>query len=567
MRTAEKNRPWFVADFETTGDNEYQITGRTRVWLYAVSDPDGNIVKNGSSIEDFFEWCSEHHGSLIYFHNLKFDGAFILSYLLEKKYPMQDNLTTHSARGFKCLIGDMGEFYSITINFRPNCQVVIYDSLKLIPMPVRTIAEAFGLPETKGKIDYSSYVINEETIDYVNRDVIIVAKAIKYFRDNGYYRMTIASNAYHSYISSTPLTKWWFPKLPKDFIETWRSAYRGGRSQVNPKYAGKIMHDVKRFDINSMYPSIMAKKPLPYGEPIKLDKPGLYDFELYHVHIKFRLKPNHLPTLLKTGSIFAKVGDTYYKDSEGIIDLYISNIDLNIMKKHYYIEHIFYLEIYGFRTRFDMFRDWVNVMYENKSKHTGGLRLVYKLLLNSLYGKFGSRPTGQNKIPNLGADGIVGYSLTEEHDMTIYYLPIAIAITSWAHKMIDDAICQTGYDNFVYCDTDSVHTIGDLPSEMIDQKELGKFKLEAIEPISKYIRQKTYIYREGDEWKIVCSGLSFEVRAYLNEKYGDDLINKFDIGLKINKETEPDINDDMMKLIPKRVPGGVILYPVPFSLL
>lgn len=566
MRTAERNRSWYVADFETTGDNEYRVTGRTRVWLYAISDSEGTVVKNGDSIDDFFDWCSEHHGSLIYFHNLKFDGQFILSRLLELRFPLVETSTAHSRRCFKCLIGDMGEFYSITINFDCNKQVVIYDSLKLIPMPVRDIAKAFQLKESKGKIDYNNYDITPEAIDYVNRDVIIVARAIKYFRDHGYYRMTIASNAYHSYIDSSRTSRYDFPKLDKEWIEEWRAAYRGGRSQVNPSHAGKILHNIKRYDLNSMYPSIMAYKPLPYGDPIEMPKPGYYDFELYHVNIMFKLKEGHFPTLLKNSSMFAASGDTYYKDSEGILDLYISSIDLEIMRVHYKILYLKFIKIYGFKTKTTMFKDWVKVMYENKSKFTGGLRLVYKLLLNSLYGKFGSRPVGQNKIPSLDEDGTLSYTLTDEHDMTLYYLPVAIAITSWAHKIIDDAIRQTGYNNFVYCDTDSVHTLGSLPADMVDNKELGKFKLEGIEKESKYIRQKTYIYREEGEWVIVCAGMSFNVRSWLNDRYGDDLINKFDIGLKIDNNTEG-ITPDMMKLIPKRVPGGVILYPVAFSLM
>ena len=84
----------------------------------------------------------------------------------------------------------MGEFYQMKINFKSNCQVTFYDSLKLIPMSVKEIAKAFKLPYEKGKIDYSDYTINDKTLDYVFRDVKIVAMALKFFRDKGYRRMT-----------------------------------------------------------------------------------------------------------------------------------------------------------------------------------------------------------------------------------------------------------------------------------------------------------------------------------------------------------------------------------------
>ena len=565
MIIKQSEKQWYVADFETTGLNEYAITGRTRVWLYSVTDQNGVIQQDGDNLTDFMTWCSQHHGALIYFHNLRFDGTFIMTWLLENGFGYEENLLSHSKKGFNALIGEMGEYYQIKINFAPNRQVIIYDSLKLIPLSVRDIAKAFNLPIRKGKIEYDKYEINEETLSYVHNDVNIVALSIKYFRDKGYYRMTIGSNAYHSFKDSCPIFNMLFPRLTKEYIEDWREAYRGGRTQVNPKYAGKVMYGVKRYDLNSMYPSIMAHKLLPYGKPIKCEKPGRYSFELYKVAIHFKLKDGHLPTLLKTGSIFNKAGDTYYTDSEGVIDLKISSIDLELLYRHYDVSYIKYLEIWGFRCVAGIFEEWVNTMYENKSKHTGGLRLVYKLLLNSLYGKFGSKAVGYNKIPMIGEDGTLEFVNTEEHEMSLYYIPMAIAIVSWAHKIIDDAIMEVGYENFVYCDTDSVHTLSSLPDNLVDNKQLGKFKLEGIEDISKYVRQKTYLYKQDGKWEVTCSGMPLGVKEYLIERYGDDIIDIFDIGLHVDENSEG-IRQDQFKLLPKRVPGGVILCPVPFSL-
>ena len=36
----------------------------------------------GNNIDSFFEFCMEQKNPEIYFHNLKFDGEFIISYLL-----------------------------------------------------------------------------------------------------------------------------------------------------------------------------------------------------------------------------------------------------------------------------------------------------------------------------------------------------------------------------------------------------------------------------------------------------------------------------------------------------
>lgn len=563
MRKSQYNIPWYVADFETTGLKYYNEHGCTKVWLYSIADSEAKIVEDGSDIGTFMAWCESHCGSIVYFHNLKFDGSFILNWLYENGYQYFDRLLSHSKKGYTTLVGDMGEFYQLKINFASNKQIIIIDSLKIIPLKVSEIAKAFDLPIEKEHIDYNDYTIDDKRLEYVHHDVQIVAMALKYFKDKGLNKMTIGSNSYHKYMDSIPYTKELFPMLDEEWLKEWRKAYRGGRSQVNPLFQDTILHNVRRYDLNSMYPYVMSRCPMPYGEPILIKEPKKYAFELYHVHILFRLKEGHLPTLLKKNGLFSK-GDTYYLETEGIEDMYISNIDLDLVYEHYDVAFVEYLEIYGFETTDVLFREFVDYYYALKRKSVGGMRLLYKLLLNNLYGKFGSKPTGRNKIPCFDEEGL-SWKYSEEHAMGKYYLPVAIAVTSYAHKVLDDAIMMTGYNNFVYCDTDSIHTIGTLPSNMIDAHELGKFKLEATESISKYIRQKCYIYKENGSWGIVCAGMSESLKDYLVRQYGDDVINVFKIGLVLDENSEG-MQEEDMKLLPKQVKGGMLLMPTRFSL-
>ena len=569
MKIASNHVQWYVADFETTGENEYLKTGATRVWLYSIADKNAKIVNDGTSIEEFMNWCEKHPQSLIYFHNLRFDGTFILNYLFRHKFEQVDKLLVHSQRGFSALIGDMGEYYQIKINFASNKQVTIQDSLKIIPLKVKKIAQAFNLPIEKEVIDYNDYTVDEKRLEYVHHDVQIVAMAMKFFRDKGLTKMTIGSNAYHEFMQDNRYLKWYLPELGIDWLTEWRSAYRGGRSQINPRFENKVLKNVKRYDINSMYPYVMASCPMPYGEPIKCDIIGCYEFELYDVDIDFDLKEGHLPTLLKKNGIFAK-GDSYYLTTEGIENIKISSVDYEILKRHYDIHYIKFNQILGFRTTKVMFQDFIHKYYKLKSEATGGLRLVYKLILNNLYGKFGSNCQGRNKIPYIDSEGALGYEYSEVHDMKQYYLPIAIAIVSWAHKLIDDAILKTGYKNFVYCDTDSIHTIGTLPDSWVDSKKLGKFKLEAIEERSKYVRQKCYITMDKGKWEITCCGMAENTKEWLIKKYGNDLPNVFKVGLTIDMNENgisEGLTENDMKLLPKQVPGGTILKPTKFQLL
>ena len=546
---------WYVADFETTGEDFYNQYGYTRVWLYSICDSDANIVEHGYDIEDFMSHLSNYRGKTIYFHNEKFDGTFIIDWLLKNGYTYYEDLKDVE-RGFSALIGEQGEFYSIDIKMSKKNTIHIHDSLKLLPFKAEKIAEDFNLPVKKLKIDYNDYTITEEKIEYVDHDVKIIAYALKHIKAQGMTKMTTASCAYNEYTSmrASDYLSYAFPELSVDFLTEWREAYRGGRTQVNPMYARKVVKNVKRFDINSMYPYVMANMPLPYGIPIKCEKPGQYRFELYKVNIGFVLKKGCMPSLLKKGSIGSGV-DTYYDSTEDIETMYISSVDLDLVKRNYDVYYLEFLEIYGFYTSTILFRDYVEKWYSRNNNHEGAEKIVYKLMLNSLYGKFGSNVMRARKVPYIKDDGSVGYALGKPIEAKHYYLPVAIAITAWAHKLIDDAIHETGIENFIYCDTDSVHTLGTLPDSWIDNKILGKFKLEAIEETAKYIRQKCYLTYEKAKWHITCAGMPEKLKEKVIEESGRHILDDFDIGLRV-----------FGKLLPKRVPGGTILHETTFEI-
>lgn len=556
-----KSTKWYVADFETTSFSFYQKEGYTKVWLYAICDNDANIFSIGTSIEEFIADCRKLKGKQIYFHNLKFDGSFILDYLLRMGYEYYEDLKDTTS-GFTTLIGEMGEFYNIVVKFNTSTRVTFIDSLKLLPFTVEKIAKDFGLPILKLKIDYDDYEITPEKIEYISHDVKIIAMALSQIKAEGMTKNTTASCAYAQYISMRGDNFLYgaFPDLEDSFLEEWRNAYRGGRSQVNPIYKGKIIHNVNRFDINSMYPSIMRYMELPYGKPIPIDKIGEYNFELYHIKVSFVLREYHLPSLLKKASIFAG-DDSYYIDSDGVEELWISSIDYELLLRNYDITYIEFINMVGFRTSKLLFFDYIDKWYAKKQHDKGAKKIVDKFMLNCLYGKYGSNNKGYHKIPYIDENMIVSYYKSDIEDMKKYYLPIAIAITSYAHKLLDDAIYDTGIENFVYCDTDSVHTLGTLPISKIDNIELGKFKHEGTEITAKYVRQKCYVYEQYDKNKnkniisITCAGMTQHMKDAAIDTYKDMIFKVFTTGFAMGG-----------KLIPKRVPGGTVLYETTFEI-
>lgn len=186
----------YVADFETCT----WLENETFVWAWAVCEI-GNEenLKFGNSIDTFFEFLENAGNVSIYFHNLKFDGEFIIYYLLKNGFKHVLSKKECETRTFTTLISDMGMFYSIEIYFyRKNKnvkKVIIYDSLKIIPFSVSEIAKAFNLPESKLSINYNevrekNHELTDEEKAYITNDVVIVSKALKVLFDEDLKKMT-----------------------------------------------------------------------------------------------------------------------------------------------------------------------------------------------------------------------------------------------------------------------------------------------------------------------------------------------------------------------------------------
>lgn len=77
-----------------------------------------------------------------------------------------------------------------------------------------------------------------------------------------------------------------------------------------------------------------------------------------------------------------------------MVNLYLTNVDLEMFYECYNIKEIQYIGGYKFIGRSGIFIDYVNHFKEMKMQATieknAGKRSIAKLFLNSLYGKFGA---------------------------------------------------------------------------------------------------------------------------------------------------------------------------------
>ena len=73
----------YTADFETTTDEK-----DCRIWAYALCNiEDPTEFHYGTTFEEFIDFCADSYNNFtVYFHNLKFDGSFIISWLLNNGF-------------------------------------------------------------------------------------------------------------------------------------------------------------------------------------------------------------------------------------------------------------------------------------------------------------------------------------------------------------------------------------------------------------------------------------------------------------------------------------------------
>lgn len=346
---------YFMGDFETT---VYKGQVNTEVWASALVELFSDKVTILHSIAETFDYLvSLNCNVVVYYHNLKFDGAFWLSYLLvdkkftqaydkigdketDVKWKQQFKMFNNT---FKYSISDRGMWYSIIVKVK-NHFIEIRDSLKLLPFSVKRIGESFGTKHKKLDMEYTGFryagcEITKEEQEYIANDVLVVKEALEIMFKQGHNKLTIGSCCLEEYkkICRASLEiqldyAEMFPNLydfkidkqehKYDNAGDWlRKSYRGGWCYLVKGKENKIKTNGTTADVNSLYPSMMSSKSgnkYPIGLPKFwtgnfIPEEALKENMYYFVRIKtrFYIKDNYLP--------FIQVkGDLKYKGTESL---------------------------------------------------------------------------------------------------------------------------------------------------------------------------------------------------------------------------------------------------------
>ena len=593
------------ADFETTTN-----LNDCRVWAFALSNvEEPEKVLYGNSLDDFMEFCKNpKENYTMYFFNLKFDGSFILDYLMRNNYKYIESSKDRADNTFTTLITDTGQFYSIEIYFKVKNhhtnKVKILDAMKIFPnFSVDRLAKGFGLPISKLKLDYRldrpvGHILTPEEIAYIRNDVVIVASALKEMFSRGLTKMTIAGDAMGDFKTrfKRPFRKV-FPKLSKEIDADIRKSYRGGFTYLNPLYKEKTTGAGVSLDVNSLYPSCQRNELMCFGQPVLFD--GKYEYDPTHplyvqkISCKFKIKKGKIPSIQIKNS-FSFLANEYLESSgDEYVELVLTKPDFELFMDHYDVYEEKYYGGYKFMAHRGYFDDYIDHWMEQKiqaSKDKNpAQRQIAKLCLNSLYGRCALSIDCKKKIPMLDHNGNICFIDDKAEEREPVYIPVACFITAYgraktirtSQKIRDWSIEHKGFDAYVYSDTDSIKALlNDEDVEEIkkiieiDDYKLGAWALEDHFTRFLGIRQKCYITEVDNKVRVTVAGLPKYLAPLItfdNFKRGFSTagltVKRMQEIARENGASEDEIEAIHHKLTYTHVDGGVVLTDTDFTIM
>lgn len=514
-------------DIETYGENE--------LTPYLISFYDGSksfsfYLNDYDSIDKMMRACFDnlfirkYNNYSIYVHNLaKFDIIFLMKYLV--KYVIVDPIIHR------------GRIIQLNVSYGPNLKYKMRfkDSYLILLGSLEKLCKSFSVKTPKSifphkfvnennlnylgnvpsinnffKIDeneYNNYLnkfdnnwnLKNEAIKYCEIDCISLYQILfkfnslvfELFTKNIHNYPTLPSLAFAIFRSSF-MNEENIPKLQGNIANDIREGYTGGSTDMFIPYGENILC----YDVNSLYPSQMFDKDMPIGKITKFEgditKINVNPFGFFYVKVECPIDIMHpiLQIRHKTASGIKTISPV------GTWNMWIFSEEMYNAENYGYKFEI--IKGYTFERKVT-FKNYVEFLYNLRVQYnkSNPLNLIAKILLNSLYGKFGMNEIDikyeiilkenfkglneSNIVDLIELDkyiliGIKSEKIEEDQNISI---GIASAITSYSR------IHMSQFKNnpkikLYYTDTDSAFISADseIDPSFINEKILGKFKLE-----------------------------------------------------------------------------------------
>jgi hypothetical protein len=524
----------------------------------------------------------------VYAHNLSgFDGIFLLRHLLQfgKVEPLLFNNRLMCIK-FKTVSGK-------TITFK--------DSYLLLPLSLRLLCVAFGIsipksyfpfnlsdinytgvfPQLEYWTDMTQAVYDSMKKEFKNRMWSFKDEATKYceldcqclhqvltqfnelifnnFSLNIHKPLTLPALAMRIYKAHYMPDNTIY-RISGEVEQNIRQSYTGGAVDVyipHNRISGffnNIRATFKQlfyYDVNSLYPTVMAKLPMPIGKPIAFEgnirqlEPNAYGIFYCNIVSPEYLKHPILQRKIKGKGTVAGLG-TWLG--------WISSIEMDNAARYGYTFEI--IKGYQFE-KGNLYKEYVSKMFELRLQYSKShpMNLIAKLLLNSLYGKFGMKiENTMVEIFNLNTDAgklglktlldsapnsvkdfiefdnnkylfvkdtIAGVFNEDSYHGTDVNIAVASTITAGA-RIFMSAFKNNPLYNLYYSDTDSIVIDQALDPRLVGDA-LGLLKLEHTISKAVFLAPKVYgiVDVDGNE--------TIKIKGVTDEMSSDIHINDLEL--------------------------------------
>ena len=537
----------FGFDIETYDDN--------KEFLCASIVYDENnyfFTKNKRALINEFK-KKQFHNTFVCATNLAFDfnGTFYNEPEIDKFSVLYRGSSLLFASTYLDHNGNMYTDSKNKINQSRNRPLTFIDSMNYAMMSVNNMGKILKIPklDTPDCIGEKPKTNSEWEYmkEYNIRDSLISMKFLKFLYDAFYDlgatpKKTIASTAMSLYTNKY-ITGEYHTKSPIQLKEQFLGYY-GGRTEA---FCRGYFEDFNYYDFNSLYPAVMTNEyPDPNSQRISFKNTTEF-IEQYEgmsfvqvttpADCHYPLLPYRIPGKI----IFPKGSFTgAYTHIELRKALKLGYRIDKVFKTYYYLKTCtpykdYVLDLYKLRLQYK------NEVDEQGNKKENPMEYVVKILMNSLYGKFGQKFENKemwvhknnlttellNKYDTSYQSGDF-YKLQRDLPPSLYCIPIWAAYTTAMgriklHEAIED--CEP-----LYCDTDSLITKKKLETS----DKLGELKLEMKIKEGIIVKPKFYATRsEGNKDYVKIKGVTqswnlMEFRGFLtNPTVNQDKFLKF----------------------------------------
>lgn len=427
-----------------------------RVTQIAAIDTRGGSYYSKGDVPGFLKWLRKNPIQRIYAHNCMYDLGSLFG-----KGALDEFLPT--------MVG--GRMISARWKNKVFC-----DSMNLWPMALKKVGDALGVKKL-------SLDVNSKR--YVERDVEIVFRAVSFTNK---FAARYIDEALPYTLGSLAVKVWkslggenWH-----DESDWNRQALYGGRVELF-KEGGK--GNIPYCDINSLYPSCMTQK---YPVTCLAQK----DIDCYGVaHVRLKQPKTWLAPL----PVHDDEKGIYYPTGE-LEGIWTCAEIRNAVKHGAAILKVY--DVLGSREGHEYYADYVREIYKLRTDAKDeATRLMYKLLLNNLYGQLGMTGKIGMTVPieSARANEGVCYGSRSFVEMTlplrdwVNYLHAA-HVTSYGRIKLFEHLHAIGREHLIYCDTDSC--IFFWPQEknypFKVSGELGEMREEGVASECECIAPKAY---------------------------------------------------------------------------